>query len=117
MDQQQLKLIGRLDGPSIVPAAAVAQIATYRQAVIACWLNRRATRMTYATLCERTGMRPSHIPDYLDPSGVDSHGRERRDMPAKYIPAFELVVGNTFISQWFALQSNLPVLNSSQMVA
>lgn len=111
-----LNLLGRLDGPSVVPAAEVAKITSYREAVIACWINRRVSRMSRATLCELTGMRPSHVSDYFNPVGVDRRGHELRDMPAKYVPAFELAAGNTFVSQWLAMQSKLTVLESIVLV-
>jgi hypothetical protein len=110
--QQSLKLLGRIDGPSVVPTAAVEQIKTYRDAVIACWMYRRVKGMTVASLCEQTGMRPSHVSDYLSGSEKDAKGKDRREMPAKYLPAFERVAGNTFITQWLAMQSKLTVLES-----
>jgi hypothetical protein len=112
MSQLQLCLLGRVNGPSVIPVAEIEKIKTYREAVIACWLHRRVRGMTNATLCQITGMRPSHLSDYLSPSEVDKRGNERRDMPAKYIPAFELVAGNTFVSQWLATQSHLTILES-----
>jgi hypothetical protein len=112
MIQQELKLLGRIDAPSMVPSTAIAEIETYREAVIACWLHRRSKSMTRATLCELTGMRPSHVSDYLSLDLVDRKGRELREMPAKYVPAFERATGNTFVSQWMAMQSKLPVIGS-----
>lgn len=117
MQQLQLPLIGRIDAPSVVPAAAIARIATYREAVRAGWMNRRVTGMTRATLAAMTGMRPSHISDYLCAEEMDSRGRERRDMPAKYIPEFDAAVGNTIVSQWIAMQSKLTVLEALQFAA
>jgi hypothetical protein len=57
-------------------------------------------------------MRASHISDYLDPCAIDKHGSDRRDMPAKYIRAFEAVCGNTFVSQFIAFESNLTVMEA-----
>jgi hypothetical protein len=112
MSQLQLALIGRLDAPSVVPYVYVAKIKTYTGAVIACWLHRRVQGMNKSSLANAAGMRPSHMTDYLNPNRIDRKGHELRDMPAKYIPAFEAVNGNTFVSQWLAMQSKLIVVES-----
>lgn len=109
MGQLELKLLGRIDEPSLVPAEAIARIKTFREAVIAGWMHRRVQRMTKATLCEMTGMRPCHVSDYLNPAETDKRGRELRDMPGKYVPAFERACGNSFVSQWLAKQSEVPI--------
>ena len=105
----QLSLLGCVDGPGAVPAADVAKLRTYREAVVACWMHRRVRGMTQATLAERTGMRPSHISDYLSSATTDSQGRERREMPAKYLPAFEAAAGNTYVTQWLMAESQRAV--------
>lgn len=105
MSQLELHLLGRMDGPSAVPASEIAKIKTYRQACIACWIHRRIKNMTAASLAEQTGMRPSHISDYFAADPVDKRGRRRRNMPGEYIPAMELAAGNTYISQWLAVQT------------
>jgi hypothetical protein len=110
MGQLQLQLLGRLDAPSLVPHVEILKIKTYREAVRMCWAFRRVQSMTKSRLCEETGMRASHATDYLSSDTFDRHGREVRDMPAKYVPAMERVAGNTFITQWLALQSKLTVL-------
>ena len=110
--QLQLRLFGRIDAPSVVPAVEVAKIRSYREACIACWVNRRVMGMTQATLAELTGMRPSHISDYLCTDSQDKRGDDRREMPAKYLTAFEVAAGNTFVTQWLAMQSKLTVLES-----
>ena len=112
MSQLELKLLGRIDGPSVVPADEINKISSYREACVACWLHRRVKSMTKATLAEVTGMHPSHLSDYLNPSGVDGRGRDLREMPGKYVPAFEHAAGNTFVSQWLAVQSKLTVLEA-----
>lgn len=112
MSQLPLSLLARIDAPSVVPSAHITKIKDYREAVRLCWINRRSSGMTKATLGELTGMRPSHITDYLETSNKDRHGTDRRDMPAKYIRAFESVCGNTFVSQFLAFGSKLTVLES-----
>lgn len=112
MNQQQIKLHDRIDGPSVVPLAHMSQVKTYREAVRFGWAHRQVKNMTQATLAEKTGMRPSHIPEYLSKDDTDERGRELRDMPAKYIPAFEKAVGNSFASQWLAMESQLTVLEA-----
>lgn len=108
--QMALSLLGIVDGPKGVAQSQIKSIASYREAVRACWTHRRSQRMTRATLAEMTGMYAQHISDYLADSDLDRKGKERRDMPAKYIAAFESVCGNTYVSQWVANQSGLTVL-------
>lgn len=108
--QLELKLMGRVDAPSAVAASDVAKVCTYRQAVCIAWANRRVKGMTNTTLCELTGMRPSHVSDYLNWQEFDKKGRDLRDMPSKYIKAFESAVGNTLVSQWVAMEAGLTVL-------
>lgn len=111
MDQQMaLSLLGIVEGAKPVAQSKIKDIASYRDAVRASWTHRRSQRMTRATLSELTGMYPQHVSDYLADSDLDRHGKERRDMPAKYIAAFEAVTGNTYVSQWIAQQSGLTVL-------
>jgi hypothetical protein len=110
MSQLQLNLMGRVDAPSVVPQGAVSKVTTYRGAVRASWANRRSKGMTRQTLAELTGMYAQHVSDYLADSEIDRKGKERRDMPAKYIRDFEVVTGNTFASQWLAQQSGLTVM-------
>lgn len=108
MQQQELKLLGRLDGPSVVPTQYVKQCRTYRDAVLMCWALRRIKRMSSLGMAEAVGM-PTHLrSDYL--SADDS----KREMPAKHIPAFEAVCGNTCVSQWLALQAKLTVIEEVQ---
>lgn len=112
MNTTEIKLMPRLDAPSVVPMSIILEIRSFRDAVRAAWRNRRVKNMTRSTLCERTGMRPSHVADYLSDLDVDESGRELRDMPVKYLPAFEEAVGNSFASQWIAMQSQLTVLEA-----
>ena len=112
MDQLQLSLLGCITGPGAVPVEAVAPLRSYRAAVRAAWINRRVQGMTLRTLAERTCMRASHVSDYLSDDPVDSKGRERRDMPAKFLPAFEAAVGNTFVTQWLSMQSQQAIQES-----
>lgn len=107
-DQMELRLLGRLDGPSVVPDQYIKQCATYRDAVRLCWAFRRIRKMTTLTLAERAGFPPNHRTDYL------SDKEDRRELPAKYIKAFEAECGNTAISQWFALNAKLTVLEEIQ---
>lgn len=108
MTQLQLPLLGRLDAPSVVPDANVKACETYRDAVRLCWALRRVRAMTSLTLAEAAGFPANHRSDYL--SDDDS----KRELPAKYIKAFEAVCGNTAISQWIARGAKLTVLEELQ---
>jgi len=109
---QQIKLHERIDGPAVVSAVNIRGIKSYREAICFGWEHRKIKNMTQATLAEMTGMRPSHLNEFLAKGDVDEKGRLRRDMPAKYIPAFERAVGNSFASQWLAMQSQLTILEA-----
>lgn len=108
MEQLQLRLLGRLDAPSVVPDAYVRECETYRDAVRLCWALRRVKGMTTLTLSEACGFPASQRSDYL------SDDPEKRDLPAKYVKTFEAVCGNTAVSQWFAKQAKLTVLEELQ---
>jgi hypothetical protein len=110
MGQIDLALMGVIDGAKAVPQGEVAKVASYREAVRMAWAHRRSQRMTRQTLAELTGMYPQHVSDYLADDDHDRHGKERRDMPARFIKEFEAVTGNTFVSQWLAYKSGLTVL-------
>jgi hypothetical protein len=112
MATAHINFMPRLDAPSVAPASIVAKAKSFRDACRVAWENRRVANMTRAGLCERTGMRPSHVAEYISDRDLDDRGVEMRDMPAKYIPAFEEAVGNTFISQWLAMQAQLTILEA-----
>lgn len=107
-DQLQLPLLCRLDGPSVVPEGHIKACQTYRDVVRLCWRLRRVRAMTMLTLAEQAGFPSNHRSDYL------SDNEERRELPAKYIKAFEYVCGNTAISQWIAMNAKLTVLEEVQ---
>ncbi len=103
MTQIPLRLLCRLDAPSVVPSEAIAQLATYREAVRFCWAHRRVTNMTKARLAEEAGLYAPHVTCYL------ADDCRKRDLPGSGIKAFEYVCGNTAVSQWLALQAQLTV--------
>lgn len=107
-DQLQLPLLCRLDGPSVVPDSHIKACQSYRDAVRLCWSLRRVRGMTTLTLAESAGFPPNHRSDYL------SDDEEKRELPAKYIKAFECVAGNTAISQWIAMNAKLTILEEVQ---
>lgn len=108
----KITFMPRSDAPAVAPASLLAKIKSYRGAIRVSWQMRIIQNMTQAGLCERTGMRASHVSHYLSEQEYDEKGRELRDMPAKYLPAFERAVGNSFTSQWLASQSQLTILEA-----
>lgn len=107
-EQLELPLLCRLDGPSVVPDSHIKACASYRDAVRLCWRLRRVKAMTTLTLAEQAGFPANHRSDYL------SDDEEKRELPAKYIRAFEYVSGNTAISQWIAMNAKLTILEEIQ---
>lgn len=106
--QLELPLLCRLDGPSVVPDQHIKACSSYREAVRLCWRLRRVKALTSLSLAEQAGFPPNHRSDYL------SDDEDKRELPAKYIKAFEYVCGNTAISQWIAMGAKLTVLEEVQ---
>src|SRR5450830_215825 len=106
-----MNLFERLDAPSVAPMSVVQKVKTFREACRTAW-SMRPQNMTIAMVCQMTGMRASHATEYFKEGETDRKGRELRDMPAKYIPLFEEAIGNSFPSQWLAMQSKLTVLEA-----
>ena len=106
--QLALPLLCRIDGPSVVPASHIKACASYRKAVRLCWALRRVKAMTSLHLAEQAGFPANHRSDYL------SDDEEKRELPAKYIKAFEYACGNTAVSQWIASNARLTVLEEVQ---
>ena len=108
MEQMPLRLLCRLDAPSVVPPEAVAKCKTYRDAVKLCWSLRRVRNMTQRRLAEEAGLYAPHVSCYL-------HDTDRaRDLPGHAVRDFEWTCGNTAISQWHSLQAKLTVVEEVQ---
>jgi hypothetical protein len=108
MDQMELRLMCRLDAPSVVAAGDVARCKSYRDAVRWAWQSRRVRNMTRRTLAEIAGLYAPHVSCYL------SDDESKRSLPADKVPAFETAVGNCFVSQWLAAQAKLTILEEVQ---
>lgn len=110
MEQKQLPLMGRINGPSVAPTSVVAQAKTFREAVRLAWAHRRVHYATFRQLAAETGMTVQHVSDYMHPDDKPT----RRSLPAERIAVFEAFVGNTIASQWLAARSQLTVLEEMQ---
>jgi hypothetical protein len=110
MEQLDLPLWGRVNGPSVAPLAYVVRCKTYREAVRMSWALRRVHHMTQQQLAAEAGLRAQLISDYLNPDDKP----QRRDLPAERIAAFEAIVGNTLVTQWLAARAALTVLEEMQ---
>lgn len=108
MDQLELRLLCRLDAPSVVPPSLVATCKSYRDAVKLCWHLRRVRNMTQARLAEEVGLYAPHVTRYLH------DGKTQRDLPAWAIRAFENACGNTTVTQWLSQGAKLTVLEEIQ---
>jgi hypothetical protein len=109
MSQLQLPLLGRLDQASVVPPRYLNGL-TYRQAVRLCWQLKRVKNATRQMLAAECDLYASHVSDYLH----EDDGKNRRDLPASAIPAFEAFCGNTAVSQWVAQAAKLTVVEELQ---
>jgi hypothetical protein len=114
MQQQEIRMLGRLDGPSVVPPNLVAQFPAgrigYRAACRYAWQAKRISKATRAQLAAECGLYASHVSDYLHADD----GPKRRDLPAYAVHAFDAFVGNTLLSQWMALHDKLTVVEEMQ---
>lgn len=107
--QLQLPMLMRLDGPSVLPPQRLLSVGSYREAVAICWSLRRDRADGAQSACARfVGAQVSHMSAFLS----DDH--EKRDMPAKYVHAFEVWCGNTAITQYLARGSKLTVVEEFQ---
>lgn len=110
MEQLPLRLLCRLDAPSVVPAEAISKCKSYREAVRLCWDLRKVRNMTRRTLAERAGLYAPHVTCYLE------DGPNQRDLPGQYVKGFEAACDNCAVSQWLALQSHLTVVEELQLM-
>jgi hypothetical protein len=106
-EQAHLPLLARLDGPSVVPSEYLKRIQSYREAVQMCFALRRI-KLNKRDIAQDAGLYASHVSDYL------SKETSKRELPGRYITAFERACGNTAISQWLAMESQLTVLEEMQ---
>jgi hypothetical protein len=98
MQQLTLPMLTVYEGPELVDDDLVRQCASYREAVVLCWQQRKRRNMTQRLLAEATGLYPSHVSDYLS-------GRpDRRALPGEFIDPVERACGNRAITQWHLLQ-------------
>ena len=108
MEQLPLRLLCRLDAPSVVPPDVVARCDSYREAVRLCWDLRRVRNMTKRQLAEVAGLYAPHVTCYLE------SGARQRDLPGHAVRGFEWACGNTAVSQWHSLQAKLTVVEEMQ---
>lgn len=104
--QMHLPMLTRIDGPSMVAASALQELATFRTVLRFAWMRRKRSSLTLRQLAEELGCYASHVSDYLNPDDAPM----RRNLPADKVAAFDYAVGNTAVSQWLAMRSNLPVM-------
>jgi hypothetical protein len=102
--------MGRLDAPAVAPLHLVRECRTYRQAVRRSWELRRVHFMTFAQIAAEAHLIPQHVSDYLNPD--DKPGR--RDLPPEKVAEWNVVVGNTLVTQWLAARDQLTVLEELQ---
>lgn len=110
MEQLQLRMLGEVLAPSVVPPELIARCKTYRDAVKLCWALRRVRNMTQARLAEEAGLYAPHVSCYL------RDGTRQRDLPGGGIRGFEWACGNTAITQWNNLQAGLTVLEEISLL-
>lgn len=110
MEQLEMPLLQRLEGPDVVPAGLLRRCRTYREAVRLCWTLRRVRGLRAVDAARLAGLTRQHVTDYLH---ADDR-RTRRDLPAERIKDFEDLCGNACITQWLAARQALTVLEQLQ---
>lgn len=107
--QLELPLLCRIDAPSVLHPDRIAAIGSYREAVQVCWALRHDKAAGAHSACARhIGAQVSHMSSYL------SDEPDQRDMPAKFIKAFQAWCGNSAISQYLAREAQLSVTEEVQ---
>lgn len=102
--QLELPFLYRIDAPRVLHPDEIAELKTYREAVLLCWSKRRDKSDGAQSACARwCGIQVSHMSSYL------SDDPKQRDMPAKYVKAFQIWCDNTAIGQFQARESALSV--------
>lgn len=104
--QLVLPMLTRIDGPSMVRPDAIEHLASFRHVVRFAWMQRKRRCMTMRLLAEELGSYPSHVTDYLNSDDAPT----RKSLPAEKVRAFDCAVGNTAVSQWLAMRSQLSVV-------
>lgn len=110
MEQIEMPLMQRLNGPAIVPASLIRRARTYREVVRLCWALRRTKGALPVDAAKHCGLVRQHVNDYLNAD--DKAGR--RDLPGDKVDVFEEFCGNTAISQWHSMRAQLTVLEEMQ---
>lgn len=108
--QREFPLMGRMEGPAIVPAELMRLAQTYRQACRLAWMLRRLRKLTFRQLAAECGLIHQHVGDYFNPDDKPT----RRDLPGGAVRTVEAFLGNTAISQWHARNALLTVLEVVQ---
>lgn len=108
MEQLPLRLLCRLDAPSVVPPQAIAGCKTYRDAVKLCWRLRPMLSITKSFLAKEAGLYAPHVTCYIE------DGKRQRDLPGWAVRGFERVCHNTAITQWHNSQAKLTCLEEMQ---
>ena len=102
--QLALPMLTVYTAPVFVAAHLIAGCDTWRAAVRMAYDLRQRRQMTRRQLAEEVGCWPSHLTDYLCAEP------RPRELPARFVAAFESAVGNRVLSQWLVRQSHLSLV-------
>jgi hypothetical protein len=110
MEQIEIPMYRRVDGPCIVPTRHLRLVRTYREVVRLCWVLRKAKGLRPTDLARDFGFTRQHVSDYLNQDDLP----HRRNLPPEEIKLFEDVCGNTAITQWLATRQSFTLLEELQ---
>ena len=102
--QLALPMLSVYSAPVFVATQTVAICDTWRSAVRMAYELRQRRQMTRKQLAEEVGCWPSHLTDYLCAEP------RPRELPARFVAAFEVAVGNRLLSQWLTRQCQLTLV-------
>lgn len=107
--QKEFPFFRVMDGPAAVPTQVISHIKSYRQACRVA-LKLAQVKRTYRTIAELGNFTYQHVSDWFNKDDA----KTRRSMPAECVARFEVIAGNTVITQWLAAQTGLTVVEEMQ---
>jgi hypothetical protein len=108
MTQMHLPMLTVYEGPKFVADEVIAGVKTYREAVQKSFELRTRPRMSNALIAEEVGCCASHVGDYV----TKEERKIVRNLPAEFINAWEVSMGNRVVNQWMNAQAQLTILEA-----
>jgi hypothetical protein len=85
-----------------LPREDIEACATFRDACVLAWKNRKHQGMTETYLAAVCDLTQQHVSEYFQDDERDEKGRKRRQLPADKVGVVQEQLGNCAIGQWLA---------------